>query len=92
MGAQSLDTKAAEPKETMLSWMPFEVGWYRDPREVIVFNEYFCFLAYAVFEKCPEPWICPTWYIDCCRCDKIVPTTASDIYKVKSCIERHTMT
>lgn len=40
-----MDTEAAEPQEAMLSWSPFDVGWYCDAREAIFFHEDLRFLA-----------------------------------------------
>lgn len=86
-----MDAKATEPQETVLPWLPFEVGRYCDAREAIVFNEYLCFLVYAVFEEGSHPGIQPTGHVDRCCCDKIVPISVSDNYEVRNSTEEHTM-
>ena len=86
-----MDTEAAEPQETMLPWLPFEVDWYCDARESIIFNEDLCFLTYTVFEEGPEPWIRPTRHVHCCCCDEVVPISVSDNSERNSCFTEHTM-
>lgn len=67
------ETKATEPQETMLAWLPCKVDWYCDPCESVFFHEDMCFLTYAIFEECSEPWICQTRYVDCCCRDEVMP-------------------
>lgn len=72
-----MNAKARKSQETMLTWLPSEIGWYVDPHEAIVFYEKLSFQVRTILEKCAKPWICPTKYVYGCYCYEIMPVVLS---------------
>lgn len=76
-----MDTEAVEAQETVLSGHPVKVGWDGDAKKSIIFDKNSCLLAATVLEKSAEQREDQTGYIDCCRCNEVVPIQQSVLFR-----------